>query len=142
MTTSGDTSLPNEHYARRPRDVKVPAGSLASERSPNYIAGYPDRHAAMRADAVTNRECLRLDEIAIKQRKLSPQFPTLAEASMRRRHFWQKTVARTGIVVAGLAVVAAIFTDAPAIWSGGSLFIGGVIFVATCFVAARMNRHD
>jgi len=101
---------------------QVPASEVQPRTSPNYIVG--------------------LDEIAVKQRKLSPQFPTLAEAAKRRRHFWQNVVARASIAVAGLAVVTAIVTDTPAIWSGGAIVVAGLTFVATCFVAARMNRHD
>lgn len=92
------------------------------DSSPNYIVS-PDR------DSYT------------VQRKLSPAFPTIDEANARRRNRRNALIARAGLVLAGGSVLVAVFTDTPAVYSGGSGVIGFLIFGVTCWLAAEHRRR-
>jgi len=79
---------------------------------------------------------IQLDEIAVAQRKLSPRFPTIAEATERRTALRETIIART---LLGLTVGGLIYSvwDRSGFGLAGASFVG---FVITCFVAGN-RRH-
>lgn len=69
----------------------------------------------------------------------SPHFPSLAEATQRRRDFWMKIVARGGIAMMVAGPVIAIWKGTGTLPAGA--FVAGLItFIAVCFINGNRKR--
>jgi hypothetical protein len=74
-----------------------------------------------------------VDQITVAQRKLSPKFPSIAEAQERRRKLHEAVAARTLLAMLPLGVIVSVWNSFG--WAMAGVGVAG--FIVTCFVAGN-----
>jgi hypothetical protein len=92
------------------------------------------RHPGL--DAPYGREPTTVEQIAVSQRRLSPQFPSIDEARERRHQKREAFVARGLMGLTAAFGLAAPFAEHPG-FMAASAFACFVGFVATCIYAGN-----
>ena len=100
---------------------------------PALAAPYGEQASYRLSDISRERSRLRktVDEITAAQRKLSPRFPTIAEALEKRRQARETIAARTLLAIVPFGVIVSVWNSFGWIMAG----VGFVGFIVTCFVA-------